>query len=304
MTHDQGSSDFYPSADQLMPPTDEARVAFEEAFARLVRFADVNHSQGLDVTFKNPEEGVSMRVLCTYDEMTPAPGRGEGAARSNVVVKATLGEEDMVVGPRADLSEVGQVIAGLTQEEDDDTAKNWLNDVCAAAVSATARTDHTIGKELLEKSLVPILEHTSHVMATDFEDGSHVVGNWLTGNEEYLKHFPSDQPLRSLELKTPDGVSYDYTYLADGTERLFVKRAGEYIEPETDPTEPVNYDRGNGLNLSISGTPELIEALQVAIAERREASELGADKITMQSLSEFTEALNASIRSGVKRGEG
>lgn len=142
-------------------------------------------------------------------------------------------------------------------------------------------------------------QHATYFLNKAFENGSVIDGTSTHGTDEWLEMYAKTMPIRSINLRTKEGVKYDYTEDAPERSRLWVRKPGERVMREEAPVDSIGIDGGNGISLHINGTPGFMQAMAASLAERREARKQGLDRLTDGSLREFTEAIRAALSSGV-----
>lgn len=132
-----------------------------------------------------------------------------------------------------------------------------------------------------------------------FVNGSTINAHSVHGDEEYLEAWGETEPTRSINLKTVEGIEYDYSAYTTGRERLFIKKQGERVIREVDVSSNIDSDTSSSIMVGVRGTPDFMRYMAEAIAERREADKLGLTKLTDGSLKEFTTAIQAALDSGL-----
>lgn len=136
-----------------------------------------------------------------------------------------------------------------------------------------------------------------HFVDQQFADGSRLVGHSVSGSEEYMEAWGETEPTRSILLKGPNGTEYDYSAYTTGVRKLFIKRLGDRVTPETPDVIGVLQEAGIG-TVALQGTPEFIGPMLADMKEASEADRLGVSRLTDSSLAELTDAIQTAIESG------
>lgn len=142
-------------------------------------------------------------------------------------------------------------------------------------------------------------QHVTYALRKSFVNGAAVTGHSTFGDDEWLEIFSESMTIRSIHLQTAEGIVYDYSDKGKGVTSLWVRKPTERVPREEITPDIIDIDGDNGLSLHIEGMPDFMNAMELAIAERREAHELGLDKPTDGAMKEFIDAIRAALRSGV-----
>lgn len=146
----------------------------------------------------------------------------------------------------------------------------------------------------------PSGQHVTYFLDKTFGNGSKIDGTSTHGTDEWLAMYAEAMPVRSINLRTKEGVKYDYTEEAHGKTRLWVRKPGESVMREEAPVDSIDLDSGNGTFLHIDGTPEFMQAMAASLSERREVRKQELDRPTDGSMREFTAAIQAALSSGIE----
>jgi hypothetical protein len=141
-------------------------------------------------------------------------------------------------------------------------------------------------------------QHVCYSISERFNNGSQINGSSAHGTDEWLAAYGEVMPLRSIHIRTADGTEYDYKEELQTGAKLWIKKPGDRVLREEAPFDGINLDGGNGVSLSMHGTPEFMQVMARSIAERREARRLGLDKPMDSAMKEFTGAIKAALASG------
>lgn len=138
-----------------------------------------------------------------------------------------------------------------------------------------------------------------YLIRRPFANGSRITAHSIYGSEEYMEAWGEVEPIRSIELTTGDGIEYEYSSYLNGRSKLYIKKPGERVQREAVTPYHIETASDALLTVGIQGTPDFMQFMAAAFAERCEADRLGISTPTDGSLREFTAALQDALGSGM-----
>ena len=186
--------------------------------------------------------------------------------------------------------------SGLSHEEE-----AWILSAFDLTQKRTDSGEYSEGSidELLRTSPFEHFEVTTHFGSNQFNNGTQVFAHSHEGNGVFMRDWPKTEAVRIIDIATADGTHYGYSAYITGEKRLLIERPGEKAPREVIPERVIESNLGHGLTLSVTGSTEVMRGITQAIQARQEARNLGLDIPTEGSMREFTQALEAAIKSGV-----